>query len=148
VNWKALLLSSSGRCRPQDFWIGFLILFAAGFVLGFIPLINLIAPFAMIYPWVCLYAQRLHDAGRSGWLAAVPWLIQVVAIVAIVLFALDIGFSEGADPSGWYSVLLVGGGAFVAWLAFTLWVGLAPGDPGVNRYGPPPGKADPAGVFS
>ena len=148
MDWKAVLLSSSGRCRRQDFWIGVLILFGAGFVFGLIPLINIIAPLAMIYPWVCLYAQRLHDAGRTGWLAAVPWIIQIVAVAAIVILVLTSALGEADDMTWLFAAIAIGGGGVIAWLAFTLWVGLAPSDPHVNRYGAPPNGTDPAAVFA
>ena len=66
MNWQFLFLSANGRIGQKDFWIGFLILFVAGIILGMIPVLGQIISIALIYPWVCLYSKRLHDFGKTG----------------------------------------------------------------------------------
>ena len=159
MDWKFLFLSANGRIGQKDFWIGFLILFVAGFILGLIPVINLIAGLALIYPNVCLYSKRLHDFGKSGWLAAVPYGIGAICLVIMMLAggAAIIGGGLGGDSSAaatgavaaMGTIFLVGGLAFLVGVAFLLWVGLSKGDPGPNQYGPPPANTvNTAATFS
>ncbi len=68
MDWRTLFLSPEGRIGQKDYWIGVLILFV---VWG--PVSRLahagaagLAPADLSV--VCVYAKRLHDAGRSGWL--------------------------------------------------------------------------------
>lgn len=146
MDWKALFLTSQGRIGQKDFWIGFAILFVGGFVLGLIPLVNMISGFVLIYPTVCIFAKRLHDFGKSGWLAATPYAIGLLGVVLMMMvgggamFASMMGDSAAAAGAmgamgaiGLIAVLL-----FVAYIGFVLWVGLSKGDPGANAYGPPP----------
>ena len=151
VNWQFLFLSANGRIGQKDFWIGFAILFVAGFILGLIPVIGQIAQLAMIYCWVCLYSKRLHDFGKTGWLAAVPfgiWAIAgVLAVMAVIggsaaaIGAAGSGVGEAAAAGGMMAALggmaLVMMLAFLVWIGFTLWVGLTKGDPASNQYGAP-----------
>lgn len=152
MDWKHLFLSADGRIGQKDFWVGWLILFVAGLVLGLIPFIGQIAAIVLIYPSVCVFSKRLHDMGKSGWLAAAPYIVGIVALIiaimmggaGIVTAALS-GNAEN-DPAAAAAVLSGLGGAVgvmmlagVFGIAFTLWVGLSKGDPGENRYGPAPG---------
>lgn len=75
--------------------------------------------------WIWLYARRLHDIGRSGWWQAAA--LGGIAAVGLVLGLLHV--SIGAAT-------VVGG---LVQLAFTGLLGAIPGDPEVNRFGPPPG---------
>ena len=146
MNWQFLFLSANGRIGQKDFWIGFLILFVAGFILGMIPLLGMLISIALIYPWVCLYSKRLHDFGKTGWLAAVPFGIWVVAGIFAVMAggAAVFGVASGneAAAAGGAMAALAGMGlvmmlAFLVWIGFTLWVGLTKGDPAPNQYGAP-----------
>jgi len=149
MDWKTLFLTADGRIGQKDFWIGFLILFVAGLVLGMIPLLGMIIGLALIYPNVCLYSKRLHDAGRSGWLAAVPYAIGCVGFLLMMMMggmgamgAMMGGGNDAMASAGMMAGLgamgLIGLLMFAALIGFLLWVGLAKGDPGDNRYGPPP----------
>lgn len=151
MDWKSLFLSADGRIGKKEFWIGWVILFAASIVLGMIPLIGQIASIALIYPSVCVFSKRLHDFGKSGWLAAVPYVVGLVGtIVAFMIggagiFAAAMSGQGGDDPaaaaaamSGMGGALAIFGLIFLFYIAYTLWVGLSSGDPGENRYGPAP----------
>ena len=151
MNWQFLFLSANGRIGQKDFWIGFLILFVGGFILGLIPVIGQIISIALIYPWVCLFSKRLHDFGKTGWLAAVPfgiWAIAgVLAVMAMIgggaaaVGAAGAGVGDAAAAGGMMAALagmgLVLMLAFVVYIGFTLWVGLTKGDPASNKYGAP-----------
>jgi uncharacterized membrane protein YhaH (DUF805 family) len=154
MDWRNLFLTSQGRIGQKDFWIAWLILFVAGIVLGIIPILGALISLALIYPQVCIYAKRLHDMGKSGWLFLAPLGATIVLVIVMFfvvgasMFALGSG---GADPN---AAGLAGAGAAVLFallivainLGFLLWVGLSKGDPGTNQYGPPPGTAV-AGAF-
>lgn len=148
MDWKFLFLDSNGRIGRKDFWIGFLILFVAGFVLGLIPVLGVLISIALIYPQVCLYAKRLHDFGKSGWLAAVPYAAATIFVVTILTVGVSaVSAGGGADlGAGGAGVVILGIIVGLGSLAFLLWVGLSRSDPGSNRYGAPQGSAV-AGVF-
>ncbi|MGV3577517.1 DUF805 domain-containing protein [Brevundimonas sp.] len=142
-DWKTLFLDANGRIGQKDYWIGVLILFAAGLVLSFVPLINTIASIASIYFGVCVSSKRLHDMGKSGWLAAIPYGVTAVAVVLSAMtfiggmvatgYGNDYGAIQGMGAAG-----AVWGLAFLVNLAFLIWLGVTAGQPGDNAYGPPP----------
>lgn len=159
MDWKSLFLTSTGRLGQKDFWIAFLILFVAGFVGGMIPILNLIIGLALIFPGVCIMAKRLHDFGKTGWLAAVPYGIGAVAMVVGIVVGGMAMMMGGLGGDGAAAAAAMGGMglmsmvmflAVVANLAFLLWIGLSKGDPQPNAYGPPPasvfGGASPTAV--
>ena len=145
MNWQNLFLSANGRIGQKDFWIGFLILFVAGIVLGMIPFLGMIIGLALIYPNVCIFSKRLHDFGKTGWLAAVPYAIFAVVMVVSMIaggaafFGAASGTAAGAGGAmaamGTMGLLFLLG--FAAYIGFVLWVGLSKGDPGTNQYGAP-----------
>ena len=142
MDWNTQCLDAKGRIGQKDFWIGFLILFVGGIILSFIPVIGQIASIILIYPWVCLFSKRLHDFGKTGWLAAVPFVIGFIAgIIAVAMGGaamLTGGMGSEADAlAAVGSAGLVLGLSFIIYIAFVLWVGLSKGDPGTNQYGSP-----------
>jgi len=154
MDWQALFLSGDGRIGRKDFWIGVLILFIAWTIA---PIFHLLAPLIwvlLLYPWVCVFAKRLHDFGKSGWLIAIPFAVGAAAVCLGMLFGglAAIGAlwgiaSEGLEPNAWavaFGSLGIMAGflalAGVVKIVFVLWVGLSPGGPGENRFGPPPAR--------
>lgn len=144
MDWKNLFLSAQGRIGQNDFWIGFAILFVSGMILGMIPFVGLL----LIYPNVCVFAKRLHDFGKTGWLYLVPIgitiLLMIVGFMAggAAMFAGAAGGDAAASAAalgsmGLLMILIVLG--LIVYFGFVLWVGLAKGDPDTNAYGPPPG---------
>lgn len=142
-DWKTLFLDATGRIGQKDYWIGVIILFAAGLVLGWIPAIGTVVSIASIYFGVCVSSKRLHDMGKSGWLAAIPY---GVTAVAVLLSAMT--FVGGIVSTGYgndYGALAGMGAAGAVWglaalvnLAFLIWLGVTAGQPGDNAYGSPP----------
>jgi uncharacterized membrane protein YhaH (DUF805 family) len=72
----------------------------------------------LFFAAACVLCQRLHDWGRSGWWSA-P-----------ILLAFCLAWP---DPKGAFGLA----SAVVA-AASGLWLGVAPGEPRLNRYGPQP----------
>ena len=159
MNFGNLLFSPSGRIDKKAFWIGFAILLVASIVVGLLGgalgalggLIGLLLNILIIYMSVCVYAKRLHDFGKSGWLYGAIILLTIVlalvlmwpAIAAIMeVAASDPELAQDqaameemmASEVGFGRMLLM----YLPTILFTLWVGLKAGDPGDNRYGPPP----------
>ncbi|CAN5321417.1 hypothetical protein BH10PSE1_BH10PSE1_01060 [soil metagenome] len=142
-DWRALFLEANGRIGQKDYWIGFGIVFAVNIVLSWLPLIGFLVSLAAIYAGVCVSSKRLHDMGRSGWLAAIPYgalaaaivfsTISVIGMIGAANYDNGMGFMAGAGALGllWTAASLIS-------LGFVIWLGVTPGQPGDNRYGPPP----------
>jgi uncharacterized membrane protein YhaH (DUF805 family) len=148
-DWKRLYLSADGRIGRQEFWIGFAILFAIGVVLGWIPFVGFLVGLACAYAQVCLGSKRLHDFGKSGWLMGVPYAVVLVCIIIAMIgggmammgasMSGNNGAVAGASALAGLGMLAgVFGLAAIVNIAFLLWVGLTPSQPGENRYGPEP----------
>ena len=146
MDWKSLFFTAEGRIGRQTFWIGWLMLLGAHVVAGWIPLIGQLVGLVAVFAWVCLCSKRLHDMGRSGW-----WQVLPIVLGPVLIFgsAMSIGFSAilgeiTNSDTDWATFAGVGGLlvsvaiAFIAVAAFTLWVGIAEGQNGENRYGEPP----------
>lgn len=146
-DFKTALFSFEGRLRRSHFWIGWLICLGIGVVAGWIPLIGIVISIGLIWPNLAITVKRLHDMGLSGWLAAIPFVANVVGF--IMMFAsvgasvfLNLAGLENEDPA---AILAVIGPVFgilgillLVNLGFLLWVGLTEGKPGPNKYGPNP----------
>ncbi len=152
MDFGHVLFRLNGRIGKQDFWIGVLIIVGGNVLMG---LTGPLAPFlwlALLWVGVAVYGKRLHDAGRTAWYHAFVWALSLVlggiGTVVMAGTAISAGIlSDGADLSveqvlTMLSVggvgLLIFGLSNLVWIIYTIWVGLMPGDPGDNAYGPPP----------
>jgi len=147
LDWQKLLFSFEGRTRRSHFWIGWLICLGGGVVAGMIPIIGQIISLVLIWPNLAITVKRLHDMGKSGWLAAIPWVVGIVGAIAAVsmmgVSALtNASALEAGDP---VAVMALMGPAMgliavigLVCLGFLLWIGLSDGQPGDNRFGPNP----------
>ena len=148
-DFKTALLSFEGRLRRSHFWIGFLILFGANVVLGWIPLIGLIVWLASIWGHVAISVKRLHDMGKTGWYVVAPYVASIaLSIIGVVMMFGGMaanGFSEDyyeGNPAA--ALALMGpamglfGLALLTGFVFLLWIGLVDSQKGENRFGPNP----------
>ena len=143
VDWRKLFLDATGRIGQRDYWIGFGILFLASLLLSWIPLIGLIVSLAAAYSGVCLSSKRLHDMGRSGWLAAIPYgafigatLLSAVSLIGMMgaaSYDSGSGMAAGIGSFGliWTLAILIN-------IGFVIWLGVTVGQPQDNQYGPLP----------
>ena len=92
---KVTLLSPpKGRIGPSEFQTAALILIGVTFVLNLLPITGVsvlgmiggLLSLVLIYPWVCIWVKRLHDAGKAWWY----FLIVIVAYAVINSIAAQI----------------------------------------------------------
>ena len=163
-----LLFSPNGRIARNQFWQGMVILTVASVLVaaGAVMLGTLVSllGYALIYPYICVYGKRLHDAGLSAWWVIGVWLGTVVFnfILSLFLTPFFMGEEELAIQeemsermmSGDFSGFLEGAEILAAeLLPLTLFltvltnlvaaivVGLLPSEPRENKHGPVPGGA-------
>ncbi|WP_421786290.1 DUF805 domain-containing protein [Hyphobacterium sp.] len=154
MNLTHVLFSPNGRIGQQEYWIGILIIVGANLLLTWLPFIGTIIWLGLIYVGICVYGKRLHDAGKTAWIHGLVWLMQfglgIIGFIlagGAILAAISAGGSSGEPniaailgASG--SLILVAGLGFLIWIVYTIWVGISAGDPGANRFGPPPGVVE------
>ncbi len=145
MDWTKLFFSPDGRIGRQAYWIGWLVLIGANTLLFWVPFLSLVT----VYCWICVCSKRFHDMGKSGWLSAIPVTLSIVmpigAVIAVAGAAVASSISGASDETVIAAVLsAVAGsallllGALVIGIGFLIWQGVALGEPGANRYGPPP----------
>lgn len=145
MDWTKLFFSPDGRIGRQAYWIGWLVLIGANTLLFWVPFLSLVT----VYCWICVCSKRFHDMGKSGWLSAIPVTLSIVmpigAVIAVAGAAVASSISGASDETVVAAVLsAVAGsallllGALVIGIGFLIWQGVALGEPGANRYGPPP----------
>lgn len=162
MDWGKTLFDPNGRIGQQPYWIGVLVIIACNLILPVIPILGWIAPIVAIWIGIAVYGKRLHDAGKTAWLHAIPWALNILlgVFAAVIfgagLFQIILDSSQNAEPSNESVIGLLaasGGAVFMlmlgtlVWIAYTLWAGLLKPEPGANQYGPAPvieGQARPA----
>jgi uncharacterized membrane protein YhaH (DUF805 family) len=136
VSWAGLFLRSQGRIGRGRFWLGFAVLATLQAGACLVPHAGWFAFMILAYGWVCLYAKRLHDMGRSGWMTLWPILITLLALSAAAAFWLRT-FDAGTDGPSlfWVSIGSLCAASLLD-LLFVTWVGFAAGEADENPYGP------------
>lgn len=153
MDWGKVLFDVNGRIGQKPFWIGVLIIVGGNIILPAIPIIGWIAWLGLIWIGIAVYGKRLHDAGKTGWLHAIPWALNIIlggvamVMIGAGLFQLILDGANNTDPSPESIVgfIAASGGALfmlllgtLVWIGYTLWVGLLKGESGANAYGPAP----------
>jgi uncharacterized membrane protein YhaH (DUF805 family) len=137
----------NGRSSRGEYWIGIALLLLVGIGLAVANISG--ASAAVTFLWILVWARRLHDFGRSGWVILIPMGLMIA--VSVAAFALggdellnimrytQTNSGEVSERGAYFflalvsAVLLIQGG-------FTIWLGARAGEPGSNRFGPPPGR--------
>jgi uncharacterized membrane protein YhaH (DUF805 family) len=147
MDWGSLFLSTRGRISRRAFWIGFAITMAISVLCNLIPRVGPFLGLVTIWPMVAIHAKRLHDMGRSAWLLLAPAALSLATMGMTVLAG-----PKGVEAPGVITpalatfhqgvglLLAVTGVCLLVEVAFLLWVGLTPGRPSDNRYGPRPAR--------
>jgi uncharacterized membrane protein YhaH (DUF805 family) len=127
LDWVELFFSSAGRLARGSFLLAAAVLIAIAALYESLmgPTLHWLTGW-LIYPLLifcaaCILSKRLHDRGRSGWIAA----IIILALIAV-----------WPAPSGFFDFLFA---LVLIWGAVEL--GALPGEQGANRYGPNPLRA-------
>ncbi len=176
MNFRYLFLEPQGRLAPKPFVRGLIVLTAAFMVITVLSAIVSpglgILQYTLVFPYLCLFGKRLHDAGLSAWL----WLAYAAAagVFSMVFSAILLpmlspgafvmqgeiqkimetdGFAAGfealAERAPEYARLSAVTSVASLLLASGL-IGFAAfrmrSDPKPNRHGPPP--SGPAATFS
>lgn len=143
----------SGRASRPEFWWYMLALVVASVVAGILDSIfgmshmifyawgplTLLLRLATIVPSLAVSARRLHDTNRSGWWVLLPLIPECLTMVMAVMTmgAVAAGGGVGAAVGGGMLTVLIGLIALAGAIVLIVFCAM-PGQPGDNRYGPPP----------
>lgn len=126
IDWVELFFSSTGRVSRGPFLIAaaVLVVLASLYEAAVGPTLHWLTGWivypALLFSACCVLSKRLHDRGRSGWIAA------IIVLALILAWPVPVGFLD-----------------FVACLVI-LWavveLGAMPGEQGANRFGPNPAR--------
>jgi uncharacterized membrane protein YhaH (DUF805 family) len=142
----------SGRARRPEYWWFLLFTLLVGALASLIDtalgtgsadggLVSAVTGLGLLPPMLAVTWRRLHDVGRSGWFALLPYGAGVVS--GLMLVALAASVEPGAGPPS-LALRILGPAAALATLAsFVLvfvWL-VSKSRPGPNRFGPEPSPA-------
>ncbi len=151
------LFDPEGRIGPDAFLGSAMILIAIGAVFSLLPLVmgSLWLSFislVLLYPWTVIWVKRFHDAGKSGWmflLVFVLWL--AVSFGASHFISGQFAPEPVVQPTDFSSAMAMASeraqaiaipGTIVSAIISILFVlggnALLKSDPGPNAYDPPP----------
>lgn len=170
MDFRFLFFSPQGRLSPRAFGQGFILLTGAMLVITALsslvsPQVNLLQ-YVLVFPYICVFGKRLHDAGQSAWLwlgFVLMWLVvsaiagglllQLMAPEAIDLSSELMGAILAPDAVD-QTVLAAQMEEFsrlsaipnlLSFLIASAVTGYAAykmkSDPDTNRFGPPPHRA-------
>ncbi len=93
-----VLFNPNGRIPSGPFWTGILILIAVNAAISAAsayvnPMIGIIG-IVLLYPFICVYVKRFHDAGKSGWLVL---LVILAYIILGFIGGMVLSFTLGGD---------------------------------------------------
>lgn len=78
-----------GRAGRKEFWFFILVSAVVSSVLGAIPkagpILSLIWTLGLLLPTLGVFARRLHDRGKSGWMILVSVIPLVGAIILLIM---------------------------------------------------------------
>ena len=112
-----------GRLNRAQFWATLITLMAVNVFCQTVLHLRLGATQGVLLTF-CI--PRLHDTGRTGWIAGGVLIAEVVAMFAAICFL------HGAAAH------LALAGLVLGLFGLLILLGAMPGDPSENRYGPPP----------
>ena len=164
MDFKRLYTRFDGRIGRRDYWIGFLVLIAAGFAVSLV-LTPVLGPFvasilinlALIYPATAVVAKRLHDRDKPTipWVpifVGIPILVNIVQLLGVGSERITVPREQvealpNALPAGDGLVSIpvpnaLGVSLSAVAVIFGLWalveLGFLRGTSGPNRFGPDP----------
>jgi len=116
------------RAPRRRFWASLIFLILTNVVCVFAPILGVLSALAYGY-FIKTSVRRLHDIGRSGWLACVLIASTLTSTVILVV---------GSEGHGMDSICTDILNVVAAMVTFAMvgWLGFARGTQGPNKYGP------------
>lgn len=155
-----VLFNPQGRIKSGPFWTGIIIIIAISLALNAastfgppnLAMIFGVVSIALIYPMVCVYGKRFHDAGMSAWMFLVVLLAAIVLSVvgAMVILPIIAGPPPVPSSSDFAEIMKEAQAhqkkvflpttaiSLAVWLLVALPVSLLKSQPEANKHGPPP----------
>jgi len=97
-----LLFSPSGRINPSQFMKGLAIIAAISALISIVPMFSMslgttlgYVSIILLYPLFCILVKRCHDAGKSGWMSILFFLL--IALIGGLL-QYFVGNMFGGEP--------------------------------------------------
>jgi uncharacterized membrane protein YhaH (DUF805 family) len=115
------------RINRKVFWLATIVIFGIVVALSLVPPLRALIRYLTLFLFIRVYAARLHDFGRSAWWQVVLYVVQFAAVILIVA------------ANSHFAGLAIAAGLLVQ-LAFTVVLGVIPGDREANQFGPPPDR--------
>jgi len=176
MDFRHVFFDPKGRLAPRPFAQAYILLTGAMLVITVVSSVALtgfgILQYALVFPYVCVFGKRLHDAGLSAWLwlaFLIGYMIFSSVLTAILLpilspeamqIQLEVqkvmeadGFNAAMDelthraPEIARTSALASVASFLITSGFVGFVAYSlKSDPSPNRHGPPPpgaGRRDP-----
>ena len=130
TSWNATFVQSGGRTSRGHFLAAMVPLaLAALWYVNRGPSVD-VAPWGvlvLVYPAAVLHVRRLHDMGRSGWWAAVP---AVLTVLAMLIWADRVSLGAQLDAAMPLAALVV-------FIGYAVWGSIAKGQAEANTFGAP-----------
>ena len=177
MDFRFLFLEPQGRLAPKPFGRGLVLLTGGGMIISVLtavvsPGLNVLQ-YALVFPYICLFGKRLHDAGLTAWLwiafmAGLGFLNMFLSAMLLPVlspgaFAIQVEVQETMQTAGFTAAFeelalraeeyarLSAVTTLAAFLVSSAITGFAAfrlrSDPGPNRHGPPT-LGGPAGTFN
>lgn len=177
MDFRFLFLEPQGRLAPKPFGRGLVLLTGAGMMISVLtavvsPGLNVLQ-YALVFPYICLFGKRLHDAGLTAWLwiaflAGLGFLNMFLSAILLPVlspgaFAIQVEVQETMQTAGFTEAFeelalraeeyarLSAVTTLAAFLISSAITGFAAfrlrSDPKPNRHGPPT-LGGPAGTFN
>ncbi|MFN3313347.1 MAG: DUF805 domain-containing protein [Hyphomonas sp.] len=100
MDFRFVLLEPKGRLAPSPFAQGYILLTAAMLIITIVSTFlipgSAVLQYALIFPYLCVFSKRFHDAGLSGWL----WLLAL-GVFLVLNSLLTILLMPGLSPDAW-----------------------------------------------
>jgi uncharacterized membrane protein YhaH (DUF805 family) len=119
MDFRFLFLEPQGRLAPKSFGRGFVLLTGACMMISVLtavvsPGLNVLQ-YALVFPYICLFGKRLHDAGLTAWLwiaflAGLGFLNMFLSAILLPLlspgsFASQVEVQETMQTAGFTAAL-------------------------------------------
>lgn len=100
---------------------------------------NLVIAAATILLLAAAVARRLHDRDLSAYWGLLPLPFLAAALVLLPRLVAGIGAAGAPDPA-LFAGLMINNLLYLCALGWLIYLLVAPGTPGANRFGPPPSE--------